>query len=74
MTLGLEYGMNSGMLNIQMRAAVTGFWLRHWKVDCLHDHKLSAPEYLLWLKNHQTLYGVENLELVPGYQESTEQY
>jgi hypothetical protein len=38
--------------------------------NCVGDylHK-DGPEFQLWLKNTQTLYGVENLAIAPGYQE-----
>lgn len=69
-TIETEYSMSSGMLKIQVRAAVAGYLLRHWNVDCSESHSLSGPEVHLWLKNPQTLYGVENLAIAPGYQES----
>lgn len=28
---------------------------------------LKTPEFHLWLKNHQTLYGVGNLAIAPGF-------
>lgn len=68
-TIEIEYGMETGMLRVQIRAAVAGYVLRHWNVDCSTAHTLSGPEFQLWLKNTQTLYGVENLAIAPGYQE-----
>lgn len=68
-TIEIEYGMETGMLTVQLRAAVAGYALRHWNVDCSRGHTLSGPEFHLWLKNTQTLYGVENLAIAPGYQE-----
>lgn len=67
-TIEIEYGMVEGMLKVQIRAAVAGYVLRHWNVDCSTAHTLSGPEFQLWLKNTQTLYGVENLAIAPGYQ------
>lgn len=66
-TIAFEYGMESTMLIVQVRAAVAGYLLRKWNVDCSQDHKLDGPENHLWLKNTQTLYGVENLQLAPGF-------
>lgn len=66
-TIAFEYGMENTMLIVQVRAAVAGYLLRKWNVDCSQDHKLDGPEYHLWLKNTQTLYGVENLQLAPGF-------
>jgi len=70
-TIEYEYGMQNGMLKVNVRAAVAGYVLRRWNVDCSEEHSLEGPEYHLWLKNRQTLYGVENLEIAPGYQAMT---
>ena len=60
--------INGGkMLKLQVRAAVAGYLLRRWNVDCSADHRLDRPEIHLWLQNRQTLYGVENLAIAPGY-------
>ncbi|MEN8723148.1 MAG: WYL domain-containing protein [Alphaproteobacteria bacterium] len=66
----LEYGMDDGLLNVEARAAVAGYLLRKWNVDCTEDHKLAGPDNHLWLKNTPTLYGVENLAIAPGHQPS----
>ncbi|WP_237067883.1 helix-turn-helix transcriptional regulator [Microbulbifer guangxiensis] len=68
-TIEYEYGMQNGMLKVNIRAAVAGYVLRRWNVDCSENHALKGAEYHLWLKNRQTLYGVENLVLAPGYSE-----
>nr|WP_320135548.1 WYL domain-containing protein [uncultured Amphritea sp.] len=62
-----EYSMSNGVLIIQVRAAVAGYVLRHWNIDCSVFHTLTGPENYLWLKNRPTLYGVENLTIAPGY-------
>ncbi len=68
-TIENEYGMTNGMLKIHVRAAVAGYVLRHWNIDCSSASRLLAgPEYHLWLRNRQTLYGVENLVIAPGYE------
>ncbi|MCL6416027.1 WYL domain-containing protein [Aestuariirhabdus sp. Z084] len=66
-TIEAEYVMNSGLLNLSVRAALAGYVLRKWNVDCSKEHALAGPEYHLWLKNTPTLYGVDNLSLAPGY-------
>jgi len=66
-TIKAEYAMANGVLNAQVRAAVAGYVLRKWNVDCSEQHILTGPENHLWLQNRQTLYGVENLILAPGY-------
>lgn len=62
-----EHRMENGMLRLQLRAAVAGYFLRRWNVDCSPDHRLQGNEYQLWLQNRETLYGVETLGIAPGY-------
>jgi len=69
-TIEIEYGMVNGMLKLQVRAAVAGYVLRHWNIDCSEGHELLGPEIHLWLKNLPTLYAVENLVIAPGYASS----
>lgn len=66
-TIEAEYGMDGGVLKTQVRAAMAGYLLRRWNVDCTEDHSLKGGEYHLWLRNRQALYGVTNLALAPGY-------
>ena len=66
-TIETDYAMENGVLNVNVRAAVAGYVLHRWNVDCSEHHSLEGPEYHLWLKNHQALYGVENLVIAPGY-------
>jgi hypothetical protein len=67
-TIAMEYNMENNELHIQVRAAVAGYLLRRWNIDCSENHRLTGDEYHLWLKNYPTLYGVENLVIAPGYQ------
>jgi len=70
-TIAMDYAMqgnkNNKHLNINVRAAVAGYLLRLWNIDCSEKHSLKGNEYHLWLKNHPALYGVENLIIAPGY-------
>jgi hypothetical protein len=68
----LDYGMKSGLLQITVRAALVGYLLRRWNVDCTVGGILQGGEYQLWLRNRQTLYGAENLAIAPGYEEQNE--
>lgn len=63
----LDYGMHDGALLVNVRAAMAGYLLRRWNVDCTGDAELIGAEYQLWLKNRQTLFGAENLKIAPGY-------
>lgn len=71
-TIAQEYGMQQGILKVQVRAAVAGYLLRRWNIDCSENHELNGAEHYLWLKNHQTLYGVENLLIAPGFKRTTD--
>jgi hypothetical protein len=62
-----EFQMEDGVMKLHLRAAVAGYFLRRWNVDCSPDHRLEGNEYQLWLKNRETLYGVETLGIAPGY-------
>lgn len=66
----LDYVMEDGVLRVNVRAAVAGYVLQRWNVDCTEDHHLDANQHHLWLKNREALYGVDNLILAPGYQSS----
>lgn len=65
----LDFGMEKGVLEVNVRAAMAGYLLRRWNVDCSESASLSGPEYQLYLQNSQTLYGAENLAIAPGYRE-----
>ena len=70
----LDYRMQNGKLMIEVRAALTGYLLRRWNVDCTENATQSTPEHQLWLANLPTLYGVENLHLASGYTEFTAEH
>ena len=72
-TIETDYAMQNGVLHVNVRAAVAGYVLRRWNVDCSEDHSLDGPDYHLWLKNRQALYGVENLIIAPGYNKNEEE-
>ncbi|RUO45876.1 WYL domain-containing protein [Pseudidiomarina donghaiensis] len=67
----LDYGMVNSVMKIEIRAATAGYLLRLWNVDCSKDASLHTPEFHLWLKNYQTLYGVGNLAIAPGFDSVT---
>ena len=67
-TIEAEYGMKNGVLQMRVRAAMAGYLMRRWNVDCTEDHSLKGAEFHLWLRNRQALYGVTNLVLAPGYE------
>ncbi|MFT5758582.1 MAG: putative DNA-binding transcriptional regulator YafY [Alteromonadaceae bacterium] len=65
----LDYAMTDGKLTIQVRAALTGYMLNQWNVDCSEGYKLNHNQYQLALKAREAIYAVENAYLAPGYQE-----
>jgi len=64
----MDYGMTGDALQLCSRAAVAGYMLQRWRVDCSTDHHLPDEHYRLWLADPLTLYGVESAALAPGYQ------
>jgi hypothetical protein len=67
-TIEAEYGMENGVLRMRVRAAMAGYLMRRWNVDCTEDHSLKGAEFNLWLRNRQALYGITKLELAAGYE------
>ncbi|MGR3983349.1 WYL domain-containing protein [Pseudoalteromonas sp. 1181_04] len=65
----LDYAMENGKLQLEVRAALLGYLLRQWNVDCTNEACLDNNEHQLWLQNKQSLYGAENLSIAPGYKE-----
>ena len=68
-TIERDFGMQHGSLPVTLRAAIAGYVLRQWQVDCSADARLRGPEFRLWLADpQQQLAGVDNAVLAPGYQ------
>jgi hypothetical protein len=61
-----DFAMEGGVLRLRSRAALVGYALRRLAVDCSPGHALDPNEHLLWLRNQETLYGVESAVLAPG--------
>jgi len=70
--VAMDYGMKEPefILKTQVRAALVGYLLRQWSVDCSSDHHLDGKEVRLWLRNSPVLYGIGNASLAPGYDSS----
>jgi len=62
-----EYEMSEGCLEVKVRAALAGYVLRLWNVDCSRDYSLKGPQYHLCLSNRESLYDVQNAAIAPGY-------
>ena len=67
--IAMDYGMQlpDTVLKVKVRAALAGYFLRQWSVDCSEDHSLTEVEVRLWLRNPLALYGVNSLEIAPGF-------
>lgn len=67
-SIARDFGMGArGTLRVTLRAAVAGYVLRQWQVDCSPDARLRGQEFRLWLENATQLDGVDNAVLAPGY-------
>ena len=68
----MEHGMIKGVIFHEVRAAMAGYLLRLWNVDCSKNAELRGKdfghEYQLWLRNPLALYDVENAEIAPGFE------
>lgn len=62
-----DFGMKGGRMILNVRAAVAGYVLQQWNVDCSSDHSLEPKRYRLWLKDSLVLYGVTSAALASGY-------
>lgn len=62
-----DYGMRDGVLHLKLRAAMAGYILRQWHVDCSPNHSLNDEAFRLWLSDPLALYGVGSAFFAPGY-------
>jgi len=67
----MDYGMQNELLTIDVRAAMAGYLLRRWNVDCTEEATLNGPEYQLWLRNRTSLMNTSNLAIAPGYENNS---
>ncbi|MBB1277058.1 WYL domain-containing protein [Pseudoalteromonas sp. SR43-3] len=64
----LDYEMDNGQLKLEVRAALLGYLLRQWNVDCTEQGTLNCNTYQLHLINKSQL-NLKDIEIAPGYQE-----
>ncbi len=62
-----DVGMINGVLHLKLRAALAGYVLRQWHVDCSTNHLIKDEAFRLWLSNPLALYGVGSAKFAPGY-------
>lgn len=64
--IALDYQMQDNKLEVVTRAALAGYLLRQWSVDCSAKHQISSGVCQLALSNLDVLSQVEHLTIVPG--------
>lgn len=72
LSISRDFGMQDGRLTVTLRAAMAGYVLRQWQVDCSPDARLRGASYRLWLSDTYQLNGVNSASLAPGFQGATE--
>lgn len=66
-SIKMDLNMQGDCLQIEVSAAMAGYYLRQWLVDCSTNARLNYPEYRLYLANREVLADVRNAVLAPGY-------
>ena len=61
------FSMGTDIHSVRIRAAMAGYFLRLWNVDCSPDANLKGQEYQYVLANVAEVAKVADLELAPGY-------
>lgn len=62
----LDYQMQDKQLKLTSRAALAGYLLRQWSVDCSAKHQINTGVCQLALANREVLQQIEHLSIVPG--------
>lgn len=58
--------MQQGELVLEVRAAVLGYLMQQWQVDCSAAASLDCRQYPLALADHSLLAQLTDLRLFPG--------
>lgn len=61
-----DFGMRSGELHVTVRAAIAGYVLQQWNVDCSRERRLDPTIHRLCLQNLSEVAGVKSVEIAPG--------
>lgn len=62
----LDFPMENGVLHLRARAALAGYVLRRWGIDCSPNHVLDPITHPLWLRNQEVLESVSSAAIAPG--------
>ena len=68
----LSFAMGTDSHSVKIRAAMAGYFLQLWNVDCSPDARLRGKEYQYILTNMAEVAKVADLELAPGYEGETQ--
>ena len=63
----LDYAMINGERKIEIQAALAGYLMRFWNVDCTANASLKQGGHHLWLKNVSDLKDLNSMTISPGY-------
>ena len=67
-----SFTMGADSDSVEIRAAMAGYFLQLWNVDCSPDASLRGKEYQYVLANMTEVAKVADLELAPGYDGETQ--
>ena len=62
-----DFGMTGAALTVRIRAAVAGYVLQLWNVDCSADRVLDPRIHRLCMMDPTQLAGVTSAEIAPGF-------
>lgn len=62
-----SFSMGKGTWPVKIRAAMAGYFLQLWNVDCSPNAQLRSKEYQYILKNLKEISKKADLKLAPGY-------
>jgi hypothetical protein len=62
-----DFGMRRGELHVTVRAAIAGYVLQFWNVDCSPDRSLDPTIHRLCLKNLNAIKETRSVQIAPGF-------
>jgi hypothetical protein len=62
-----DYRMQNGLVTLNVSAALAGYVLLRWAVDCSPDRSLDSARHHLCLADRSVLEGVDSAVLAPGF-------
>ena len=67
-----SFSFDEDTLIVTLRAAMAGYFLQLWNVDCSPDKRLRGKQYQYFLANLSDVSRVANLTLAPGFSKNTQ--